>query len=186
MDEREDLKSIIPFLPLILRSSNLFWPSRVVEALKALSGGPDQINVNSGQLLSVAISDLSGNRLSPSALHGYALFFDDLISRAEAANWFEQVLPAMAHLLLKLPSLLESHYLASYLPDVATGLRMLPSQQPGIVFLSQVRQLFLFLHAFEFLLSGIEFDNIGNRLGCFSGIDCCASCLFFLLSLPCR
>ncbi|KAL6971831.1 poly(ADP-ribose) glycohydrolase, partial [Sarracenia purpurea var. burkii] len=35
MEDREDLKSILPYLPVVIRSSKLFWPSQVVEALKA-------------------------------------------------------------------------------------------------------------------------------------------------------
>jgi hypothetical protein len=65
-----------------------------------------------------------------------------LISRAEASKWFEEVVPALANLLLRLPSLLESHYQdADYLFNgVRTGLRLLGSQEAGIVFLGQVSQ----------------------------------------------
>lgn len=65
-----------------------------------------------------------------------------LISRAEAAEWFGEVLPALANLLLQLPTLLESHYqnadeiLGKY--GFKTGLRLLRSQEAGMVFLSQV------------------------------------------------
>lgn len=92
MEEQEQnpyLKSILPYLPLHLRSSSLFWPPQVVEALKALSRGPHHSNVNSGQLLSLAISDLrnslnySSDSISTSALHGYSLFFDDV----SPINW---------------------------------------------------------------------------------------------------
>lgn len=178
MENREDLTSILPFLPLCLRSSSLFWPPPVVEALKALSQGPHYSNVNSGQVLSLAISDIRNSlslpefSISSSASDGFALFFDDvnlflftfdslfilllygvffwmngenvlmqLIPRAEAAKWFEQVVPKLADLLLRLPSLLESHYEKAdggIVKGVNTGLRLLESQQSGIVFLTQV------------------------------------------------
>ncbi|KAJ8551480.1 hypothetical protein K7X08_021495 [Anisodus acutangulus] len=146
MENREDLTSILPFLPLCLRSSTLFWPPPVVEALKALSQGPHYSKVNSGQLLFLAISDirnslsLSDSSISSSASDGFALFFYDLIPRDEAAKWFEQVVPKLADLLLRLPSLLETHYEKAdggIVKGVNTGLRLLESQQPGIVFLTQ-------------------------------------------------
>ncbi|KDO39962.1 hypothetical protein CISIN_1g036884mg [Citrus sinensis] len=64
-----------------------------------------------------------------------------LISRAEAAEWFGKVLPALANLLLQLPTLLESHYQnADYILGkygFKTSLRLLGSQEAGMVFLSQ-------------------------------------------------
>lgn len=146
MENREDLRSILPFLPLCLRSSSLFWPPPVVEALKALSQGPNYSNVNSGQVLFLAISDIRNSlsfpdsSISSSASDGFSLLFDDLIPREEAAKWFEEVVPKMADLLLRLPSLLETHYEKAdggIVKGVNTGLRLLESQQPGIVFLSQ-------------------------------------------------
>ncbi|XP_065860860.1 poly(ADP-ribose) glycohydrolase 1-like [Euphorbia lathyris] len=149
METREDLNSILPFLPLVIRSSALFWPSQVVEALRLLSQGPDCSNVNSGESLFVALSDirnslsLSAEPLAPHAQEGYALFFDELITRAKSAKWFREVLPALANFLLKLPSLLESHYenadnwLNRDSNNVKIGLRLLGPQEAGIVFLSQ-------------------------------------------------
>lgn len=134
MENREDLKSILPFLPIILRSSSLFWPTPILEALKDLSKGPDHSNVDSGRLLGLAISDLTNSlAFSDDALQGYSLFFDDLMPRGQATRWFKEVLPKMADLLLRLPFLLESHYQSSD----ETGLRLLESQQPGLVLLSQ-------------------------------------------------
>ena len=65
-----------------------------------------------------------------------------LISRAEAAKWFGEVVPALANLLLRLPSLLESHYqnADNLFNGVKTGLRLLGSQEAGIVFLGKVSQ----------------------------------------------
>lgn len=81
----EDLKSMLPFLPLALRSSTLFWPSQVVETLKSMAAGPDQSGVNSGEALFYSISNirhslsLSNQRLASSAQHGYVLFFDKVL-----------------------------------------------------------------------------------------------------------
>ncbi|CAK9135433.1 unnamed protein product [Ilex paraguariensis] len=153
MEYREDLRSVLPYLPVVLRASSLFWPSPVVEALKALLNGPDHSKVDSGEVLFLAISDIrnslnlniSSDRLASSAADGYALFFDDLMSRAEAKKWFGEVMPALANLLLRLPSLLEIHYKnadgvlinGGRRDGVKTGLRLLEPQEPGIVFLSQ-------------------------------------------------
>ncbi|XP_021774731.1 poly(ADP-ribose) glycohydrolase 1-like [Chenopodium quinoa] len=145
MENREDLKSILPYLPLKLESSHLVWPNPVIEALKSLSKGPSHSRVDSGEVLFLAISDLrnslslSPHLLASSAADGYALFFDEFLSRAEAAKWFGEVVPVMADLLLRFPTLLESHYQYAdiIMVGLETGLRLLDSQQPGIVFLSQ-------------------------------------------------
>lgn len=146
MESREDLKSILPYLPLVMRSSTLFWPSQVVEALKAMARGPLHSRVDSGELLFLAISDLrhslslSNHHFAPSFPQGYALFFDELMSREESTKWFEEVVPALADLLLRFPSLLQTHYQTAdiaHINGVNTGLRLLHSQEPGIVFLSQ-------------------------------------------------
>lgn len=86
MESREDLKSILPYLPLVVRSSSLSWSSQaVVEALKAMARGPSYSGVNSGEVLFLAISDLrrhsfclSPEPLAPSARRGYAFFFDEV------------------------------------------------------------------------------------------------------------
>lgn len=149
MENREDVNSILPFLPLAIQSSSLIWPPQVVEALKALSNGPSHSRVDSGEVLSLAISDLRSSlslspfSLAPFAPEGYAVFFDELISREESTRWFGKVLPRLANLLLRFPSLLQSHYQnADNLLDggncsIKTGLRLLGPQEPGIVFLSQ-------------------------------------------------
>ncbi|XP_010672524.2 poly(ADP-ribose) glycohydrolase 1 isoform X2 [Beta vulgaris subsp. vulgaris] len=145
MENREDLRSILPFLPLKLNSSTLSWPNQVIEALKSLSKGPSHSRVDSGEVLFLAISDLrnslslSSHPFANSAADGYALFFDEFLSRAEAAKWFGEVVPLMANLLLRFPAFLESHYQYADLimVGVDTGLRLLEPQQPGIVFLSQ-------------------------------------------------
>ncbi|XP_030941058.1 poly(ADP-ribose) glycohydrolase 1-like isoform X1 [Quercus lobata] len=146
MESREDLNSILPYLPLVMRSSTMFWPSQVVEALKAMARGPLHSHVDSGELLFLAISDLrhslslSNHHFAPSFPQGYALFFDELMSREESKKWFEEVVPALADLLLRFPSLLQTHYQTAdiaHINGVNTGLRLLRSQEPGIVFLSQ-------------------------------------------------
>ncbi|CAI0428100.1 unnamed protein product [Linum tenue] len=152
MEHREDMNSILPFLPVVMRSSSLFWPSHTVEAIKSLSKGPNISNVTSGESLFDCISDIrSSLKLSSLTLarytpEGFVLFFDELISRVEARKWFEEVLPSLANLLLELPSLLESHYqnaddlICRAQFHVKTGLRLLGPQEAGMVFLSQVRR----------------------------------------------
>ncbi|KAJ4965510.1 hypothetical protein NE237_017359 [Protea cynaroides] len=145
MEHREDLKSILPFLPAVLRSCSLFWPSQVVETLGTLSRGPEHSRVDSGEVLFLAISNLrdsiglSSELLTDSVAEGYALFFDELMSRVESRKWFSEALPSLAALLLRLPSLLEIHYqnADNLIGGVKTGLRVLGPQEAGIVFLSQ-------------------------------------------------
>ncbi|KAL5575107.1 hypothetical protein UlMin_016806 [Ulmus minor] len=147
MEAREDLNTILPFLPLVLRSSSLFWPSQVVESLKIMAKGPEISRVSSGEVLFLAISDLrdslslSTQDLASFAPQGYTLFFDELISREESREFFEDVVPALANLILQFPSLLELHYQNAdrLRNDIGknTGIRLLGSQEAGIVLLSQ-------------------------------------------------
>ncbi|XP_010522257.1 PREDICTED: probable poly(ADP-ribose) glycohydrolase 2 isoform X2 [Tarenaya hassleriana] len=145
MEKREDLMSILPYLPLGIQSSSLSWPfPHVVEVLEAMSKGPSHSRLDSGEALSDAISAMRQalsltTPVSPSALQGYALFFDERMSREESNSWFDNTIPAMACLLLRFPSLLELHYLNSdnLIDGTQTGLRLLRPQEAGIVFLSQ-------------------------------------------------
>ncbi|GER27934.1 poly(ADP-ribose) glycohydrolase [Striga asiatica] len=142
MDCREDFRSILPFLPVIIRSDAAHWPPPVEEALRYLSRGTSQSNVNSGQLFALAIADLRNSlgvsTLHPSASLGLSLFFDTLMSKDESETWFRDVIPRLADLLLKLPALLEAHYQnAAVTNGMETGLKLLEAQQPGIVILSQ-------------------------------------------------
>jgi poly(ADP-ribose) glycohydrolase len=81
MEKREDWRSILPYLPVVMRPPSLFWPSQVVEALRELGCG----RVESGRLLFFFIAELrnslslSPEPLAPSTAHGYALFFDEVI-----------------------------------------------------------------------------------------------------------
>ncbi|RWR96705.1 hypothetical protein CKAN_02610300 [Cinnamomum micranthum f. kanehirae] len=141
MESREDLNSIFPFLPLILRSSSLFWPPKALAALKALSSGPNYSGVDSGAIFFDAIIDLrdcvslSGESLAPSAHRGYVLFFDQLMSPDESRKWFGEVVPALASLLLR-----NADSVICEGKDglrIKTGLRLLGSQEAGTVLLSQ-------------------------------------------------
>lgn len=111
--------------------------------------------------------------LAPSAPEGYSLFFDEvirvyrtynwfllfiikasnsielkkllqLLSRQHAGKWFKETVPALASMLLMLPSLLETHWQRSdsFLDvrggRVKIGLRLVDQQEAGIVVLSQV------------------------------------------------
>ncbi|KAL9251572.1 Poly(ADP-ribose) glycohydrolase 1-like protein [Drosera capensis] len=142
MDNGDDLRSILPFLPLTLSSSSssLSWPAAVLEALRSLASGPSTSRVDSGEVLFLAISDLRDSisrdhyhPLAASAADGYSLFFDEFLTREEAGRWFGVVVPEMARLLLRLPEVLERHYRDAD----GTGLRLLESQGPGMVIMSQ-------------------------------------------------
>ncbi|CAH2059876.1 unnamed protein product [Thlaspi arvense] len=145
MEKREDLETILAYLPLEIQESSLSWPSsHLVEVLEAMTKGPSYSRVDSGQTLSDSISDMRQSlslpsQLSFSALEGYALFFDERMSKEESSKWFNDILPAMACLLLRFPSLLELHYLnsQSLIDGIETGLRVLGPKKAGIVFLSQ-------------------------------------------------
>ncbi|KAH0736382.1 hypothetical protein KY285_012089 [Solanum tuberosum] len=84
MEKREDLKSILPYLPFSLRSSSLVWPAAVAEALTDLSKGPHHSKIDSGEVLFIAISDIRNSlslhdfSIDTSASQGFALFFDDI------------------------------------------------------------------------------------------------------------
>ncbi|KAF0912485.1 hypothetical protein E2562_014082 [Oryza meyeriana var. granulata] len=139
MEARGDLTSILPYLPVVLRGGALFWPPQAQEALKALALGPDVSRVSSGDVLADALTDLrlalNLDPLPRRSAEGFGLFFDDRLSRAQARDWFDHVLPSLAHLLLRLPTLLEDHYHSA--GDQARGLRLLGSQDAGLVLLSQ-------------------------------------------------
>lgn len=141
MEKRAELDSILSYLPLVIGSSGrLLWPSKVVEALEAMSRGPDYSRVNCGEVLSIAISDMRASLslpepLAPFTPQGYALFFDELMSNADSTRWFAEVIPKLANLLLRLPSLVGFHYQNTQTNGY--GLRILGPQQPGMVLLSQ-------------------------------------------------
>ncbi|KAK3148787.1 hypothetical protein QOZ80_3AG0208670 [Eleusine coracana subsp. coracana] len=136
---RGDLRSALPFLPVVLRGDALFWPPAAQESLRALALGPDVSRVVSGDVLADALTDLRQALdlppLSAHAAEGFAIFFDDLLSRVHAQGWFAEVFPSLARLLLRLPALLEDHYAKA--ADGESGLRILGSQDAGVVLLSQ-------------------------------------------------
>ncbi|XP_024004108.1 poly(ADP-ribose) glycohydrolase 1 [Eutrema salsugineum] len=145
MEKREDLETILAYLPVEIQGSSLSWPSsHLVEVLEALTEGPSHSRVDSGKTLSDSISDMRQalsltSHFSDSALQGYTLFFDERMSKEESSRWFNESLPAMACLLLRFPSILELHYLSSenLINGTKTGLRVLGPKKAGIVFLSQ-------------------------------------------------
>lgn len=71
-------------------------------------------------------------------------FLLQLMSREDAEEWFKEVIPFLANLLLRLPKLLEDHWKHAYgyshsrKRRVKTGLRILEWQQAGMVILSRV------------------------------------------------
>ncbi|KAF3795073.1 Poly(ADP-ribose) glycohydrolase 1 [Nymphaea thermarum] len=168
MEKRKDLNSILPFLPLTLRCSSLCWPPLALEALKVLSRGPAQSKVDSGDVLFDAIVDLrhhlglSGESLAWAAGKGYTRFFSVLISPAESKRWFEEFIPSLACLLLRLPSLLEAHYEEEDDSDslLRTRLRLLDSQEAGAIFLSQITGSSVFLYSLQEYRSFISLSHI--------------------------
>ncbi|CAO2835944.1 unnamed protein product [Amaranthus hypochondriacus] len=146
MQNRQDLKSILPFLPpLKLKSSGtLTWlNTQVTDTLQSISHG---CQLDSGKKLFDAISTIrnslclpSEDPLAESTGKGFSIFFEELLPVEQSKNWLHQVIPRMADLILSLPSLLENHYgnCDNLIDGVSTGLRILEPQQPGVVFLSQ-------------------------------------------------
>jgi poly(ADP-ribose) glycohydrolase len=61
--------------------------------------------------------------------------------------WFEEVVPGLAVLLLRLPSLLEAHYCKSnkLIGSEECNLRLLGSQDAGIVILNRVEILLIII-----------------------------------------
>ncbi|RZC86753.1 hypothetical protein C5167_030104 [Papaver somniferum] len=154
MENLDSLNSILPYLPIVSSSSSydISWPNQIIEALKSLSEGPDHSGVDSGDALFHTISNLRNyldypsSELSHGTEVGYTLFFNELMSPVESRKWFGETVPALATLLLKLPSLMEAHYRDADeihrgdkegYPKIRTGLRMLSPQESGKVFLSQ-------------------------------------------------
>ncbi|WZY90150.1 hypothetical protein YC2023_046885 [Brassica napus] len=182
MEKREDLRSMLQYLPLLVQSSSLVWPPSVEQELQTMSTGPSESMVISGEALALRITSmrrslsLNVSDLAPYALQGYALFFDEKISREESAKFFGEVVPALCGLLLQLPSMLETHYQNAdhVLDGVTSGLRLLGPQEAGIVFLSQ--ELIAALLACSFFclfpevdrrlkhLQGINFDELFSFL----------------------
>lgn len=151
-------------LPVKFRAGSYKWPENVKYSLLALAKGPGASQVQSGEGLYDCILDMqreSGfvekkhQHMARDTADGISLFFDDLLSRADARNFFYQVLPGIAKLALSLPLLLENqsqdlaklfafyggksihteHEGTELRPDM--GLKLLGKQQQGIVVLSQ-------------------------------------------------
>jgi len=135
------------------------------------------------------------------------------MSGEESKKWFQEVVPVLANLLLRLPSLLETHYKN---PNNAmlttTALRLLDTQKPGIIFLSQVTFLnvtldchmracmlemvnivnfycqrsYGMMHDFNMhsCMMKMVMVNIISPISGFSGVDCCSSLLLIILCIP--
>ncbi|KAJ7514623.1 hypothetical protein O6H91_23G052700 [Diphasiastrum complanatum] len=142
----EALSSIAPYLPVKVDIANgqILWPREVSFALKAVARGPNYSDVQSGESLHELIMDMRGGSELPEmckeAGKGMKIFFDRVISPVEAKTFFARVLPSMASLALKLPALLQEQallYGSQSGVNVPLYLRILSSQNSGIVFLSQ-------------------------------------------------
>ncbi|KAH7387892.1 hypothetical protein KP509_16G047300 [Ceratopteris richardii] len=139
-------ESILPFLPLLERthSGALQWPSHLEFALKSLIAGPSISEVTSPEALYDFINDLREQSqlslLSPAAMIGFVTYFDDLITRADAKNFFEEVLPSIADLAFRMPVLMNDHFKQSMsvTPKIPLiNLRLLKPQYSGLVYISQ-------------------------------------------------
>ncbi|KAJ4903355.1 putative poly(ADP-ribose) glycohydrolase 2 [Raphanus sativus] len=182
MEKREDLRSMLQYLPLVVQSSSIAWPPSLEQELQTMFTGPGGSMVNSGEALALRITSmrealsLNVSDLAPYALQGCALFFDEIINREESAKFFGGVVPALCGLLLNLPSSLEKHYnKADFVLDgVTSGLRLLGPQEAGIVFLSQELNAAILACSFLCLfpevdrrlkhLQGINFDELFSVL----------------------
>lgn len=140
------------------------WPENVMYALLALAKGPIASEVTNGEALYDCIQDMQREssllytQMSRHTSDGFSLFFDDLMSHADAQRFFKSVLPAIAELALRFPVLLGTQQEALvkfFSPNVETTvkptpaqncqgslrpdmvMKLLHTQQPGIVVLSQ-------------------------------------------------
>ncbi|KAL0740706.1 hypothetical protein Bca4012_082219 [Brassica carinata] len=165
---------MLQYLPLVFQSSSLVWPPSLQQELQTMSTRQSESMLNSGEALALRITSmrqsisLNASDLAPYASQGYALFFDEKISRQESAKFFGEVVPALCGLLLKLPSMLEMHYQkADYVLDgVKSGLRLLAPQEAGVVFLSQ--ELIAAILACSFFCL---FPEVDRRLKHLQGIN---------------
>lgn len=181
MENRLDFNSILPFLPPITTklSGHLAWPYQpFIDALKLVSQGPSLSQVNSGARLFTTISKLRDSlpfssdqdRLATFTSNGFKRFFDKLLPKDIAMKWFGEVVPVMADLVVRLPSLLEMHYqnCGDIVPGVSTGLRLLEPQQPGIVFLNQELIAALLSCSFFCLFPTVIVDRYANVMQAFN------------------
>ncbi|KAG0590950.1 hypothetical protein KC19_1G138600 [Ceratodon purpureus] len=149
------------FLPVRRdRVGSYKWSESVRYSLLALAKGPAASQVESGAALYDCILDMQRESGLSHATHmargtrdGISLFFDKLLSRADARNFFHKLLSEMAKLALSLPLLLENQskdlanlfalhrrgqaldFHVGFLAEM--GLKLLRQQQRGIVVLSQ-------------------------------------------------
>lgn len=93
------------------------------------------------------------------------------MSRVDSRVWFGEVIPGLARLLLRLPSLLETHYrnAGEVFGEGKSGLRIMAQQEAGIVFLSQVSFLFMiYLLMFCKNLMALDVSSLFNRSSWFA------------------
>lgn len=77
MEKREDLRSILEYLPLVAQDSSLVWSPSVEEELQKMSRGPSESMVNAGEALASHITNMRKSlSYAPYALQGYAFYFD--------------------------------------------------------------------------------------------------------------
>ncbi|EFJ37347.1 hypothetical protein SELMODRAFT_77537 [Selaginella moellendorffii] len=132
-------------LPLRSSGSSYEWAVGVQRVLADLSRGPAASRVKSGENLFDCILEMRHETgmqdyaMPENASRGLDLFFGKLLPQNLAREFFHTTLPSMAKLALDLPNLLDEHVNKGQLYGfgVEHRLRVLSSQEPGIVMLSQ-------------------------------------------------
>ncbi|XP_078166034.1 poly(ADP-ribose) glycohydrolase 1-like isoform X2 [Carex rostrata] len=175
MDDLSGIRSILPFLPISLSSTpsspHLTWPEEAERSLCDLTKGPTVSHVDSGSKFFDFIDNVrneldfsSQPPLAYATSNGLSFFFDQHLSRDEAKVWFDEVVPSLAALLLRLPSLLEAHYCKSnkLVAIDKFKLRLLGSQEAGIVILN--RELIAALLACAFFCLFPTKDRVATHL----------------------
>ncbi|KAL6571534.1 hypothetical protein OROHE_003177 [Orobanche hederae] len=140
------MEDFLPYLPPLIKCpSSLSWPTKAENLLRDIQDR-ECVFASSNSFVGFIcllrdVLDLPP--VSKFYTRGLIFFFREVMSEEESKNWFMEVLPKLAELLLRLPSLLEEHYKNANMDIhgegvmVTTALRVLESQQPGFVCLSQ-------------------------------------------------
>lgn len=96
------------FLPVEWEPSNSTykWSNGLRCALQTLSEGASVSEVRNGEALADFLSQVAQPDTHPDAVGGVEHYFDEVVESAEARSFFDETLPKMARLALRLPELL--------------------------------------------------------------------------------